>query len=277
MSGNMEYRFIAAANPAYRPFITEFFTKGGIEFVDQYMDKERAEAIVRELSPKTPKTRAEEMFCELIGRRKQDPRRMLESKGVLEMILGKLDEAKIAELTLLLPTKSGLKLVFTKEEVAEAIARFYAVDLRAALLTDLEDGNPRSLYKYVRSEDERQFPNTRPFDREKYDVAVRAWVEKLLLWINQVSPANVVEEVTNVMAEHEATAYASHKTRLSYRGRVYSEFCKHGSKYVELHGNPGDDGTLSLWLHALRSPEYDDMDSGPYTISPYYSAEFQHG
>jgi len=141
----MEYRFVAAANPAYRPFITKFFAEGGIEFVDEYMDKERADAIFRELSPKTPKTRAEEMFCELIGRRKFDPQGMLESKGVLEMILGKLDEAKIAELALLLPANSGRRLVFTKEEVAEAIARFYAVDLRAALLTDLKDGNPRSL------------------------------------------------------------------------------------------------------------------------------------
>jgi hypothetical protein len=273
----MEYHFVAAANPAYRPFITKFFTEGGIEFVDEYMDKERANAIFRELSPKTPKTRAEEMFCELIGRRKYDPQGMLESKGVLEMILGRLDEAKMAELTLLLPANSGQRLVFIKEEVAEAIARFYAVDLRVALLTDLEDGNPRSLHKYVRSEDERQFPNTRPFDQEKYDVAVRAWVEKLLLWINQVSPANVAEDVTNVISEHEATAYASHKTRLSYRGRVYSEFCKHGSKYVELHGNPGNDGALSLWLLALRRPEYGEMDPGPYIISPYYSVEPQHG
>lgn len=273
----MEYRFVAAANPAYRRFITEFFTEGGIEFVDEYMDNERAEAIFRELSPKTPKTRAEEMFCELIGRRKYDSQVMLESKGVLEMIFGKLDEAKISELALLLPASSGQKLVFTKEEVAEAIARFYSVDLRAGLLTDLKDGNPRSLYKHVRSEDERQFPNTHPFDREKYDAAVRAWVEKLLLWINQVSPANVAEEVTNVIAEHEATGYASHKRILSYRGRVYSEFCAHGSKYVELHGNPGDDGALSLWLRARRRPEYSETDSGPYIMSPYYSVEPRHG
>jgi len=241
------------------------------------MDNERADAIFRQLSPKTPKTRAEEMFCELVGRRKYDPQGMLESKGVLEMILGRLDEAKIAELTLLLPPNSGLKLVFTKEEVAERITKFYEVDLRSALLTDLKDGNPTSLYRYVRFEDERLLESTHPFDQEKYDAAVQQWAQKLLLWTNQVTSANVAEEMTSILAEHEATAYSSHKIQLSYRGKVYSEFCKHGSKYVELLGNPIEDTTLSLGLRALIRPEYDEIDSGPYITSPYYGVEPKHG
>jgi hypothetical protein len=273
----MEYRFIAAANPAYRPFITKFFTEGGIEFVDQYMDGERAQAIFRQLSPKKPKTRAEEIFCELIGRRKYEPQGMLQSRNVLEMIFGKLTESKLAELALLLPANSGQKLTFNKDDIGQHIAKFYTVDLRVAFLTDLEDENPKSLYKYARSEDEKQFPSTRPFDQQKYNDAVRAWVEKLVLWTNQVSPANVADEVTSVIAEHEATPYASHKKRRSYRGKVYSEFCAHGSKYVELSGGASEDGTFNLWLYACRRPEYSEVDPGPYIVSPHYSVEPQHG
>jgi hypothetical protein len=59
------------------------------------------------------------------------------------------------------------------------------------------------------------------------------------------------------------------------RGHVY-EHCKHGSKYVELRGDPREDGTLRLSLVAYRRPEYRDIDPGSYVISPYYCVEPRH-
>jgi hypothetical protein len=69
----MEYLFTAAGNPAYRFFTIKFFTDGGIDFVDQYMDAERAQAVFRQLSPKKPKTNAEEIFCKYFGRQRSHP------------------------------------------------------------------------------------------------------------------------------------------------------------------------------------------------------------
>jgi hypothetical protein len=134
---------------------------------------------------------------------------MLESMSVLEMIVGKLDESKVAELTMFLPANRGLKLsiVFNKDDVAQHIAKFYLVDLKVALMTNLEDENPKSLYKYIFPEDEKQFPNRKLSRVEAYDEASRAFVEKLLLWINQVSPVSAYEDIEKVIAEHEATPF----------------------------------------------------------------------
>jgi hypothetical protein len=272
----MEYNFIAYANPAYRFFTTKFLTEGGVDYVDEYMNHERAQAILRELPPKRPKTRAEDMFCETFGRQHSDPQGLLESRSMLEKIFGKLDESRIAELSLLLPPNTGLKFVFTKEDVARSINHFYAIDFKVAITTDLEDGNPRSLYKYILDEDERHLPKPPVSEFGEYDVAVRAWTEKLLLWINQASPERISEEIAQAIAEHEATPFSSHMTRIRYGREHHYDSCKHGSKYVELQGTPREDGALDLSLLAYRRPEYSEMDPGPYIISPSFSVEPRH-
>jgi hypothetical protein len=273
----MEYLFTAAGNPAYHFFTIKFFTEGGVDFVDQYMDSERAQAVFRQLSPKKPKTKAEEIFCEYFGRRQEShPQALLNSRWMLEEIYGKIDAAKMRELESLLPAESGQKLVFTKQEVARQISDFYTIALRVALRDDLEDGSQRVLSRHVQISDDEHLPSFRD-NREKYEEAVRAFVEKLLLWVNQITPEGVSEDIEKVLSEHEKTLFSTHMRRLSTGpGRKDYLWCEHTSKYVLLDGNPHDDGIVSLSLKASRQPIYDELDSGPYTISPAYKVEPKH-
>jgi hypothetical protein len=272
---SMEYLFTATGNPAYRFFTIKFFTEGGIEFVDQYMGVERAHAIFRQLSPKKSKNRAEEIFCECLGPQSQSSQGLLASIGMLEKIYGKLDASKMRELESLLPVQDGLKLVFTRQEVAKRLSDFYTGALRDLLRKDLEDGSASALSKHIQLRDDDQLPSYNPVDR--YDEAVRAFVETLLLWTNQITPENVSQDIEIVLTEHEKTPFSSHSGRLSLgRGRGYYLWCEHRSKYVVLEGHPHD-GMIRLTLKASREPIYDELDSGPFTMSPFYVVEPDHG
>jgi hypothetical protein len=197
---------------------------------------------------------------------------------MLELIYGKIDASKMRELESLLPAESGQKLVFTKQEVARRISDFYTIALRDALRNDLEDGSPRILSRHVQISDDDCLPNFRPDNREKYEEAVRAFVEKLLLWVNQITPEGVSEDIDKVLAEHEKTPFSTHMRRLSTgQGRKDYLWCEHASKYVQLDEYPHDDGLVSLSLKPSRQPIYDELDSGPYTVCPSYTVEPKHG
>jgi hypothetical protein len=272
----MEYLFLAARNPGYRFFTVKFFTEGGVEFVDQYMDEERAKAVCRELSPKKPKTSAEKVFCEYFAKGDWDPQAALEGMGLVSRIYGKLDAKRMRELESMPPPKSRQALVLTKDDVARQVSEFYVRDLRDLLRRDLEEGTTEALYKHIRDRDDDQLPKYDRNDPERYEVAVRAFVEKLLLWINQVTPAGVSEDIENVLKEHEATWFSVHKRRISLGGgRGYHYWCEHVAKYVQLEGHPHGD-LVDLSLFPCRRHNYGEMDPGPYVSAPSYIVEPTH-
>jgi hypothetical protein len=272
----MEYLFLAARNPGYRFFTLRFFTEGGVEFVDQYMDAERAKAVCRELSPKKPKTSAEEVFCEYFAIGDRDPQEALEGIGIVSRIYGKVDTKRMRELEAMLPPGSRQELVLTRDDVARQLSEFYVRDLRDLLRRDLEEDITRALYKHIQLRDDDQLPKYDRNDPETYELAVRAFVEKLLLWVNQVTPAGVSEDIENVLKEHEATSFSVHKRRISLGGgRGYYYWCEHISKYVQLEGYPRGD-MVDLSLFPCRRPNYGEQDPGPHVSAPSYIVEPTH-
>src|SRR3989442_5829675 len=120
-------------NPSYRYFTIKYFTEAGIEYVDEYMGAERAQAICREIKLKKETTVAETQFCTFVGRENADPQRQLANIMTLEVIYGRISAAKMRKLEAQLPEGHRTKLVLTKQDVALKIFDFYNGPLRMEL------------------------------------------------------------------------------------------------------------------------------------------------
>jgi hypothetical protein len=271
MERTVEYFFMLTNNPSYRYFTIKYYTEAGIEYVDEYMGAERAQAICREIHLKKEKTQAEIDFCIYVGRENADPQRQLADITTLEMTHGRITAAKMRRLEAQLPEGHRTNLVLTKEEVALKIFDFYNGPLRMEFTDDLKNPDPRNIYNHIQPYDEdTKLPEFRVVGRVKFEAAARAFVEKLQLWVNEATPEAVLGDIDRVLDEHFWTP--SDRPQIIRGTKEESVTCHHDSKYVQMTGHPQNIGfPLHLW--PSRAPVYDERHEGPEVEVPVFQVE----
>jgi len=248
----VEYFFMQTNNPSYRYFTIKYFTEAGIEYVDEYMGAERAQAICREIHLKKEITKAEDCFCVYVGREGADPQRQLADITTLEVIYGMIYAAKMRKLEAQLPEGRWTKLVLTKQEVALKIFDFYNGLLRMELADDLKNPDPRNIYNHIQPYDDDKLPNIRVVGRAKFEAAARAFVERLQLWVNEATPEAVLSDIDRILEEHFWTP--NHRPPIPRGSKEESMTCHHDSRYVQMTGHPQniEDFPLHLWPSGPR-------------------------
>ena len=270
MERTVEYFFMQINNPSYRYFTIKYYTEAGIEYVDEYMGAERAQAICREIHLKKEKTRAEIDFCTYVGRENADPQRQLANMMTLETIYGRINAAKMRKLEAQLPEGRRTKLVLTKEDVALKIFDFYNGPLRMELADDLKNPDPKNIYNHIQLYDDDKLPNIRVVGRVRFQAAARAFVEKLQLWVNEATPEAVLGDIDRILDEHFWTP--NHRPPILRGSKEESMTCHHDSRYVQMTGHP-QNVNLPLHLWPSRSPVYDEQHEGPEVEVPAFQVE----
>ena len=270
MERTVEYFFMRINNPSYRYFTIKYFTEAGIEYVDEYMGAERAQAICRKIKLKQETTVAENQFCIFVGRENADPQRQLADITTLEVIYGMITAAKMRKLEAQLPEAHRTKLVLTKEEVALRISDFYNGTLRMVLADDLKNPDSKKIYNHIQLYDDDKLPNIRVVGRAKFEAAARAFVERLQLWVNEATPEAVLSDIDRILEEHFWTP--NHRPPIPRGSKEESMTCHHDSRYVQMTGHPQNiDFPLHLW--PSRAPVYDERHEGPKVEVPVFQVE----
>jgi hypothetical protein len=257
-------------NSAYRYFTIRYFTEGGIEYVDEYMGPERAQAISRKIQLQKQISGVESKFCDYVGREDVDPQRQLSTLLIFERLYGDIDAARMRRFEASLPEGSRAKLVFTKQEAALELFDFYNGPLRMALTEDLENPDSKNIYNHMQEYDWDRIRDVKMKDVERYEAAVRTFVEKLLLWINEITPEGVLGDIDRVLEEH---GKPSHWQPVSPRSKKRRITCHHESRYVQMTCHPENSLEAPLHLWPSRTPVYDDQYDGPMVEYPSFKVD----
>ena len=178
---------------------------------------------------------------------------------IFEWLYGNIGTARMRRFEAQLPEGSRSKLVFTKQEAALEIFDFYNGPLRTALTEDLGNPDPKNIYNHMQEYDWDRIQGVQMKDVERYEAAVRAFVEKLLLWINEITPEGVLDDIDRILEEH---AVPNHWQPVSHGSKKKSITCHHDSRYVQMTGHPDNGPEAPLYLWPSRLPIYDELYDG---------------
>jgi hypothetical protein len=157
-----------------------------------------------------------------------------------------------------------MRLIFSLEDLAQAIADYYRRYLREPLKRELEEGHGGlEILKYFTT-DELRAP---AFGKGHADDSEAAWNEaagKLALSFDKVTPKKVQADVEKVFAEHEKDTdhINSPDTKLRPEDRKWR--CSHQSELVKLsYGRKADETQPAMFLSPVRG-----YDAAEHVIEP---------
>ncbi len=265
----MTLLFVRRYNPAYDYFLMRYFSGHGIE-VDEESSYERTKRLAMALQdkvgvdyrwkgvydPSTHKIKLpdhETLFC-LYAWYWSVPEARPSFHEIFVRSLGVVDEPgvdRLRELEAILPPGKG-KLLYTKNDVAEDIARFYGKYIRQPLRRDLEQGaKGRTVSRYLTSDELDIVLGAGRYNHEGQEKLAQEIASKLLRWLDRITPGRVLKDIEKVFAEHDKSLEHMKNPEELKGGRL--DLCMHKSEYMEfiVYWIP-ERQALSYHIHPIR-------------------------
>ena len=245
----MTLLFVRRYNPAYDYFLMRYFRGHGID-VDEESTFERVKRVAMGLQDKVgvnypwkgvydpsthkiPLPEHETLFC-LYAWYWLVPEARPSFREIFVKTLDKGDGSeaqKLRELEATLPSDKG-RLLYTKKDVADDIARFYGKYIRDPLRRDMkEEARGRTVSRYLTSDELDLVLRVGRYDHEGQEKCAQEIASKLLKWLDQTTPGRVLNDIEKVLAEHEESSEHMKKREELKGGRL--DLCGHKSEYVE--------------------------------------------
>ena len=245
----MTLLFVRRYNPAYDYFLMRYFRGHGID-VDEESTFERVKRLAMGLQDKVgvnypwkgvydpsthkiPLPEHETLFC-LYAWYWLVPEARPSFREIFVRTLGKGDgfeAGKLRELEATLPREKG-KLLYTRKDVAEDIARFYGKYILEPLQRDMKKGSKRkSLMKYFTSDELDMVLREGRYATEAKEYRAQEIASKLLEWLQGITQQKVLNDIEKAFAEHEESLDHMRKRQELKGGRL--DLCVHKSEYVE--------------------------------------------
>ena len=265
----MTLLFVRRYNPAYDYFLMRYFRGHGIE-VDEESTFERVKRLAMALqekagvdyrwkavyNPSAHKIKLPEhetLFC-LYAWYWLVPEARPSFREIFAKTLDKGDRSeaqKLRELEATLPSDKG-KLLYANKDVAEDIARFYGKYIRDPLRRDMKKGaRGRTVSRYLTSDELDLVLSVGRYDHDGQEKRAQEIASKLLIWLDQITPERVLNDIEKVFAEHQKSTDHMKKPEDLTGGRL--DLCMHRSEYLEftVYWVP-ETRAVSYHLHPIR-------------------------
>lgn len=230
----MVHVFAKWHNPAYDNFLVGFFNGKGIPFNDK--------ATLREMRARFPVgldvelLPHERLFLDYLSRWDPHPETRPSHIEFLQNLFEdrRLTLPRLEELEASLPRGKG-KILFSQDDVATDVFRFYRRMVINPLRRDIEKGSPWKLLDYFNADDNSSLPYSRGVGSRDFEKAVKAMADESLSWLDKVKTQTVLSDISLVFQQHKESGHRMQPTEATREDSRPVMRCEHNSKLVQLH------------------------------------------
>ncbi len=253
--------FVKRYNLAYDAFLIRFFNQGGIKF-DEKTTYEEVAPRWNLLSRRDDMTTAEKLLCDYVSNWGSHPEARPTYYELFDKAIGGdgwPDLKKLRELESQIVQADG-RFIFSRDEVASIISKFYSRYLRDPLRAELEEGHGgKDLLRFFSMKEIQVLPIRLTATQDEDESLRNKVAGELLLWLDSVTPEKIDLDIQRVLEEHERMGEHM-KAFDSFTRPIEKEWsCAHESEYVALDSYRGATGKrLSTYLNPARGSDASD-------------------